>query len=79
MLKDISRTRWVGMWCALVIAIAACGVVAGAAITMSSGGVLLFACLAPPAVMLLVWRGAPPPTVAELLHSVNQSTEKDRP
>jgi hypothetical protein len=33
---------------------------------------LLVACLVPPAIMLLVWRGAPPPTVAELLHAVDR-------
>jgi hypothetical protein len=78
MLKDISRARLVGAWCAAVILIGACGVVAGAAITMSNAGFLVFACLAPPAVMLLVWRGATPLTVAELLYAVNQPTEKDR-
>jgi len=39
----------------------------------TSGAVELWlaACLVPPAVMLLVWRGAPPVTVAELLHDVS--------
>ena len=31
---------------------------------------LLAACVVPPAVMLTVWRGAPPLTVAEVLHAV---------
>jgi len=32
---------------------------------------LLTLCLVPPAILLLVWRGAPPPTVGELLYVVN--------
>ena len=72
MLKDMSRARLAGAWCAAVIVIGACGVVAGAAITASNGELLVVACLGPPALMLLVWRGAPPVTVAELLCFVNR-------
>lgn len=78
MLKDISRARLAGAWCATMIVIGACGVVVGADITVGNGGLWLFACLAPPAVMLLVWRGPPPLTVAELLHSVSQPSENER-
>ncbi len=79
MLKDMSRARLVAAWCAAVIVLGACGVVAGAAITISNGELLLVTCLVPPAVMLLVWRGAPPLTVAELLHSVNRPSRHARP
>lgn len=71
MLKDISRTRLAVAWCAAVIVIGAAGVVAGMPITVGYAGLLLVICLAPPAVMLLVWRGAPPQTVAEVLYSVD--------
>ena len=79
MLKDISRARVAGMWVAAVIVMAAFSVTWGMALTVNSGAVWLVACLVPPAVMLLVWRGAPPVTVAELLYSVNRSSEKTRP
>ena len=79
MLKDISRARVAGMWVAAVIVMAAFSVAWGIALTVNSGAVWLVACLVPPAVMLLVWRGAPPVTVAELLYSVNRSSEKTRP
>lgn len=79
MLKDFSRTRLVGAWLAAMVVIGACGVVAGAAVTVSNAGLLLFACVAPPAVMLLVWRGAPPLTVAELLYDVDQPSKNERP
>jgi len=71
MLKDLSRARLVGAWCAAVLVIGMGSVVAGAAITISNGALLLAMCLVPVAVILLVWRGAPPVTVAELLHSVD--------
>jgi hypothetical protein len=71
MLKDISRTRLAVVWCAAVIVIGAAGVVAGMPITVGYAVLLLVVCVAPPAVMLLVWRGAPPQTVAEVLYSVD--------
>ena len=71
MLKGISRTRLVGAWCAAVIVIGACGVVAGVHLTLGYAALLLVVCLVPPAIMLLVWGGTPPQTVAELLYSVD--------
>ena len=38
---------------------------------MSAGTLWLAACVVPPAVMLAVWRGAPPLTVAEVLYAVD--------
>ena len=55
--------------------LAACGVVLGLDVTLSSGILMLATSLVPPAVLLLVWRGAPPFTIAELLHSVDTSNE----
>jgi hypothetical protein len=78
MLNGISRMRAVGVWIALVVVLMAVSLVAGVALTVSNGTLWLVAGLAPPAVMLLVWRGAPPATVAELLHAVNRSSEDGR-
>ena len=33
---------------------------------------IVFACVVPMAVMLFVWRGAPPATVAEILHQAER-------
>ena len=71
MLKDISRTRLAVVWCAAVIVIGAAGVVAGMPITVGYAVLLLVVGVAPPAVMLLIWRGAPPQTVAEVLYSTD--------
>jgi hypothetical protein len=78
MLKDMSRTKLIAGWCVAVIAIAALSVVAGAAITASNAELLLVACLVPPAVMLLMWRGAPPRTVAEVLYAANTPAKDAR-
>jgi hypothetical protein len=78
MLNSLSRAQLIGAWCAGVIVIGACGVAAGAALTVGNGALWLGTCLVPPAIMLLVWRGPPPVTVAELLHSVDATNNERR-
>jgi hypothetical protein len=78
MLKSLSRARVAFLWCAAVLTLGACAVVVGAAITLGNGALLLVACLAPPAVMLLVWNGPPPLTVAEVLHAIDGPVEGGR-
>ena len=75
MLKGISRTRLVGFWFAAVAIIIAWVVATGVNIAISTAALLLAMSLVPPAIMLLVWRGAPPPTVGELLYSVHNQKE----
>jgi hypothetical protein len=78
MVKNISRARLAAFWVATVIVVAACSVFWGFSLTLNTGALWLAACVVPPAVMFLVWRGAPPITVAELLYSVNQSSKDTR-
>ncbi len=54
-----------------VVVLAAASVVLGLSVTASTALLWLVACVVPPGVMLMVWPGAPPLTVAELLHSVD--------
>ena len=75
MLKEISRTRLVGVWFVAVAVIIAWVVAMGVNIAISTTALLLTMCLVPPAVMLLVWRGDPPPTVGEILYSANKPKE----
>lgn len=79
MLSNITRAQMAGAWCLMVIVVGACSVIAGAAMTVGNGALLLVTCVVPPIVMLFVWRGAPPLTVAELLQSVNDASKKTRP
>jgi hypothetical protein len=61
----------IGAWVAAIVVIGAGSVVLGAGITLGNGALWLVLCLVPPTIMLLVWRGPPPATIAELLHSVD--------
>jgi hypothetical protein len=75
MWNNISRAQLIAAWFVAVAVVTAWGVVMGLDLT-SGGAILLMALsLAPPAVLMLVWRGAPPFTVAELLHSVDTSED----
>ena len=77
--QNMSRMSWVGAWCAGVCVAGAVSVVAGAAITSASIELWLAAGIVPPAVMLLVWRGAPPLTAAEVLYAVDSQSEPEDP
>jgi hypothetical protein len=75
MLENLSRQVLVGFWLAggaVVLASIAATHTQGA---LSNAPLLLTFWLAPLAVMSLVWRGAPPPIVAELLHAVHNATD----
>jgi hypothetical protein len=62
----------IGVWFAILVALAGIGALAGAAITLENSALWFLAGIVPPAVMLMVWRGAPPATVAEILHTVDR-------
>jgi hypothetical protein len=78
MLKNISRTQLFATWVAAVIVMMACSVVAGADTTIGIGQLWLAAGVVPPAVILLLWHGVPPVTVAELPYSVNRQSKEGR-
>jgi hypothetical protein len=72
MFKAVSPRTLVAAWAAVFVAIAVTAVASGVAITVSISALWLAACVVPPAVMLMVWRGAPPPTIAEVLYAVHR-------
>ena len=78
MLKNVSRTQIIAAWFAVVVVLFAVSVVWGARTSVSTGVLWLLASVAPPAVMLLVWR-APTQTVAELLYDANHPNKDGRP
>ena len=78
MLKNVSRGQLIAAWFALVLVLFALSVVWGSETSVSAGALWLLACLAPPAVMLMVWR-APTQTVAELLYDANRPNKDGRP
>ena len=72
MLRSINRRTVIGVWLAVLLAAAGAGALSGVSITIGISALWLVACVVPPAVMLMVWRGAPPPTVAEILQAVDR-------
>jgi hypothetical protein len=78
MLKNVSRVQLVAAWIGVVAVSFALSVVWGAQTTVSSAELWLLSCLAPPAVMLFVWR-APTQTVAELLFDATHPNKEGRP
>ena len=62
----------IGVWFAILVAVAVISTLAGAAVTLGNSALWLLVGIVPPAVMLMVWRGAPPATVAEILHTVDR-------
>jgi hypothetical protein len=77
MLQKISRMQLIAAWIVTIVVLFALSVVRGANLSVGASAPWLLACIAPPAVMLLVWR-EPTQTVAELLHAVNQPTKDGR-
>jgi hypothetical protein len=72
MFRSTNRRVTIGVWFGLLVAVAGVGLLSGVPFTMRSGAFWFFVCSVPPAVMLMVWRGAPPPTVAEVIYAVDQ-------
>lgn len=71
MFQTTRRNLIVGIWLALLVEVAGVAALAGAPVTAATTALWLVACVVPPSVMLAVWRGAPPLTVAEVLHAVD--------
>ena len=68
----MTRGTALGLWIAVCAAIAGVGILLGADVTVSSAALWFVGCAVPPAVVLMVWRGAPPATIAEVLHAVDR-------
>jgi hypothetical protein len=77
MLKNISRVQLAAAWVGVVVVLFALSVIWGARTSVGIAEFWLLACLAPPAVMLLVWR-APTQTVAELLYDATHPGKDGR-
>ena len=71
MLSDMSHGRVIAGWFVLCAVVMAGAIAAGAVPTLSTWMLLAAVSVSAPSVFLLIWRGAPPLTVAELLHSVD--------
>jgi hypothetical protein len=68
MLKDMTRSRLIQVWFAAVALVVVAGVASGAAVTVSTGAMLLALSLVPPAIVLMLWPGVQPLTAADVVH-----------
>ena len=72
MLNDITRSRLLQIWFAAVALIAVAGFALGASVTLSTGAILLALCLVPPAIIMKLWPGVQPQTIAQVLHDTDR-------
>lgn len=71
MLNNTSRMWLVlGVWLTAVVAIVSSSVAMGAYVSTSA--LILLLCTVPMGITLLIGLGAPPPTIAEILHTINK-------
>jgi hypothetical protein len=68
---SMNRRTIIGVWFGVLAAAAGAGALLGGSITLGTGALWLFACVAPPAVMLMVWRD-PPPTIVEVMDTAGR-------
>jgi len=74
MLTGITRNRLVGFWFAAVAVVIASVVAMGVNVGVSTTALLLTLSLVPPGIIVVLWRGAAPQTVGEILHAANKGT-----
>jgi hypothetical protein len=72
MSNSINRRTFIGVWLAVLVAVAGAEALSGVSITIDTSALWSVACVVPPVVILMVWRGTPSPTVAEILHAVDR-------
>jgi hypothetical protein len=67
MLKDVTRSKVLQVWFTAVVLMAVAAFALGVTVTLGTGALLVAFSLVPPAVVLMLWHRAPPPTVGEVL------------
>ena len=72
MVRDMSRAKLMQICVVAVVLVAVASVVLGTRVTVATAAALLAVCLVPPAILLVLWPGAEPPTIAEVLHDVDR-------
>jgi hypothetical protein len=75
MLKDMTRSKAIQVWFVAVALVLVASVALGVSVTAGTAAMLLALCLVPPAIVLMLWPGGPPPTVAELLHDADRAVD----
>jgi len=71
-MKEMTRSRLIGIWFSAVIVVVVAAVAFGAAVTIGTGALLAAMCLVPPVLVWMLWRTGSPPTIAEVIHDAEQ-------
>jgi hypothetical protein len=72
MLKEMTRARLIQVWFAGILLFVAACTTFGMAMTVGTGAVLFGLSLVPPALVLMLWPGVQPQTVAEVLYGTSR-------
>ena len=67
MLTDMTRSKLIQVWFTAVVLIAVAAFAIGVSVTLGTGALLLGFSLVPPAVVLMLWHRAQPPTAGDVL------------
>ena len=68
MLQNMTRSKVIEVWFAAVALGVLAAVALGVSATIGTAVVVSALCLVPPAIVLMLWPGIQPPTVAEVLY-----------
>jgi hypothetical protein len=72
MFRSTNKRAIAAAWVAILATVGGAAALFGVPMTGGIGVLWFAACVVPPAVMLTVWRGAPPPTISEILYTVDR-------
>jgi hypothetical protein len=72
MMKKLTRSTVIQIWFAAVLLIVVACIAFGVAMTIGTGAMLLVMSLVPPAVVLLLWPRAQPPSIGEVLRGADR-------
>ena len=72
MLRSLNRPNIVAAWVGVLLAVAGAAALSGVSISLDNSALWFAVCVVPPAVMLMVWNGAPPPAMQEILYAVDR-------
>jgi len=75
MFNEISRTRLISVWFATAALISASILAMGVNVAAGTTAILAAMSLVPPAIMLILWRGAPPQTARDIMYSASSPKE----
>ena len=72
MLRSLNRRNVITAWVGVLLGVAGAAALSGVSITLGNSALWFAVCVVPPVVMLMVWRGAPPPAMQEILYATDR-------